>query len=137
MKLITGFSRFCTLALAAGITLSAQSPIVVSRDGKYLGNLSSNPYDPNSIANPYGRYGSPYQADSVNNPYGRYGSPYSNQSANNPYATEAPIVIAPRPSYTGGYPVYRSAPSVRPIMEYYRPVLPAYPMAPVMGVLPY
>jgi len=121
MKLITGFSRFCTLALAAGITLSAQSPIVVSRDGKYLGNLSSNPYDPNSIAYPYGRYG----------------SPYSNQSANNPYATEAPIVIAPRPSYTGGYPVYRSAPSVRPIMEYYRPVLPAYPMAPVMGVLPY
>jgi hypothetical protein len=126
--------KLITLALAAGMALSAQSPIVVSRDGKYLGNLSSNPYDPNSIANPYGRYGSPYQADSVNNPYGRYGSPYSNQSANNPYATEAPIVIAPRPSYTGGYPVYRSAPSVRPVMEYYTPVLP---VAPVMGVLPY
>jgi len=128
--------KLITLALAGAIALSAQSPIVVSRDGKYLGNLSSNPYDPNSIANPYGRYGSPYQSDSVNNPYGRYGSPYSNQSANNPYATQAPIVIAPRPSYTGGYPVYH-APAVRPAMSYYTPVLPAYPMAPVMGVLPY
>jgi len=129
--------KLITLALAAGITLSAQSPIVVSRDGKYLGNLSSNPYDPNSIANPYGRYGSPYQSDSVNNPYGRYGSPYSNQSANNPYATQAPIVIAPRPAYTGGYPVYHAPAPVRPAMSYYAPVLPAYPMAPVMGVLPY
>jgi len=109
--------KLITLALAAGITLSAQSPIVVSRDGKYLGDLSSNPYSPNSIANPYGRYG----------------SPYSNQSANNPYATEAPIVIAPRPSYTGGYPVY-TAPPVRPAMTYYTPVLP---VAPVTGVLVY
>lgn len=26
----------------------------------YLGNLSANPYDANSVANPYGRYGSQY-----------------------------------------------------------------------------
>ena len=126
--------KLITLALAAGITLSAQSPIVVSRSGQYLGTLSANQYDPNSISNPYGRYGSPYQSDSVNNPYGRYGSPYSNQSANNPYATEAPIVIAPRPSYTGGYPVYHAPAPVRPAMTYYTPVLP---VAPVMGVLVY
>ena len=74
-----------------GITLpaSAQSPIIVSPDGKYLGNLNSNPYDPNSVSNPYGRYGSPYSADSINNPYGVYGSPYSTQSPNNPYALGA------------------------------------------------
>jgi len=122
------------LTVAGALALAAQSPIVVSQDGKYLGNLSSNQYDPNSIANPYGRYGSPYQADSVNNPYGRYGSPYSNQSANNPYATQAPIVIAPRPAYTGGYPVYHAPSPVRPAMTYYTPVLP---VAPVMGVLVY
>jgi hypothetical protein len=61
------------------------SPQIYSQEGKYLGNLNSNPYDPNSVSNPYGRYGSQYSPDSINNPYGRYGSPYSPESANNPY----------------------------------------------------
>lgn len=61
--------------------------------GKYLGKLSSDPYDSDSVSNPYGQYGSQYSPDSVNNPYGQYGSPYSNSSANNPYATEAPVLI--------------------------------------------
>ncbi|NBT44103.1 MAG: hypothetical protein EBT06_04125 [Gammaproteobacteria bacterium] len=56
-----------------------------SQEGRYLGNLNANPYDPNSVSNPYGQYGSPYSPDSINNPYGRYGSPYSPDSANNPY----------------------------------------------------
>ena len=59
---------------------------------QYLGNLSSNRYDPNSTSNPYGQYGSPYSPNSINNPYGRYGSPYSNESVNNPYATQAPHI---------------------------------------------
>jgi hypothetical protein len=65
----------------------AQSPIIVAPDGTYLGNFNSNPYDPNSIANPYGPYGNPYSPDSVTNPYGRYGNPYSPTSPNNPYVT--------------------------------------------------
>lgn len=64
-----------------------------SAEWKYLGDLSSNQYAPNSISNPYGRYGSEYSRDSINNPYGRYGSKYSNQSPNNPYATDAPKLI--------------------------------------------
>ena len=73
----------------------AQSPIIVSPDGRYLGNLNANPYDPNSVANPYGHYGSPYSHDSINNPYGPYGSPYSPRSAHNPYAPNPPMVITP------------------------------------------
>jgi hypothetical protein len=61
------------------------SPQIYSQEGRYLGNLNANPYDPNSVSNPYGQYGSPYSPDSINNPYGRYGSPYSPDSANNPY----------------------------------------------------
>jgi hypothetical protein len=61
------------------------SPRIYAPDGKYLGNLNSNQYDPNSVANPYGRYGSPYSPDSINNPYGQYGNPYSPNSVNNPY----------------------------------------------------
>jgi len=81
-----------TLMLAIAVFLAlvgaarAGSPYIVSPDGKYLGNLNNNPYDPNSVANPYGRYGNPYSPDSINNPYGRYGNPYSPDSVTNPYA---------------------------------------------------
>jgi hypothetical protein len=70
----------------------ADTPSIYSQDGQYLGNLSNNRYDPESVNNPYGEYGNKYSADSINNPYGRYGSKYSNESANNPYATQAPII---------------------------------------------
>lgn len=79
------------LCIAAGPVL-ADPPSLYSRDGKYLGNLSTNKYDPNSVSNPYGRYGSRYSPDSINNPYGVHGSKYSNESPNNPYATSAPRV---------------------------------------------
>ncbi len=71
----------------------AGPPILVSPDGKYLGTLSADQYDPDSVSNPHGRYGSEYSSDSINNPYGQYGSQHSNDSANNPYATNPPIII--------------------------------------------
>ncbi len=49
-------------------------PQIYSPDGTYLGNLSSNRFDPNSVSNPFGVHGSPY------------GSPSSPLSPNNPYA---------------------------------------------------
>ena len=48
--------------------VEAQAPIIIGPNGQYLGNLSANPYDPNSVANPYGRYGSRFSPDSINNP---------------------------------------------------------------------
>jgi len=68
--------------------------------GEDIGNLSSNPYDPQSTSNPYGA-GSPYNANSINNEYGEYGSPYSNKSANNPYATDAPKLYTQDGEYRG------------------------------------
>jgi len=71
----------------------AAPPILVDPStGKYLGNLSNNPYDLNSTSNPYGRYGSPYSQDSINNPFGQYGSQFSNDSPNNPYAMNPPAI---------------------------------------------
>jgi hypothetical protein len=71
----------------------AEPPHLVDRQtGKYLGNLTANQYDSNSVSNPYGRYGSEYSPDSINNPYGQYGSRYSNDSPNNPYATNPPAI---------------------------------------------
>jgi hypothetical protein len=70
------------------LTLSA-----TANADKYLGDLDKNPYNPNSVSNPYGKYGSEYSPDSINNKYGQYGSEYSSKSANNPYATEPPKII--------------------------------------------
>ncbi len=83
------------VARERSIPTRSVAPSLVGEDGTYLGALSSNRYDPNSVSNPYGRYGSPYSPDSVNNPYGRYGSPYSPHSATNPYATQAPKIVNP------------------------------------------
>jgi hypothetical protein len=81
------------------------SPQLRSADSQHtkLGNLNSNPYDPDSVANPYGQYGSPYSPNSVNNPYGVYGSPYSPYSATNPYATQAPAIVTPNGKYLGRF----------------------------------
>lgn len=78
---------------------------VVAADGQYLGRLNSNQYDPESVSNPYGKYGAPYSPTSINNPYSQYGSQYSPTSARNPYATQAPKVYytpatKPQPAYT-------------------------------------
>lgn len=70
-------------------------------EARYLGRLSSNIYDSESVSNPYSEYGSPYSADSVNNPYGEYGDQYSNTSANNPYALDAPKLYDSEGNYRG------------------------------------
>lgn len=81
-------------AIAAGalVVASATSPVqaqdsprLYGSDGTFLGNLNNNRYDPDSVSNPYGQYGSRYSPNSINNPYGMYGSPYSPYSARNPY----------------------------------------------------
>ena len=65
--------------------------VEMSFDGTYLGRVNSNPYDPESISNPYGQYGNPYSPNSINNPYGIYGNPYSPNSVTNPYSSSTNI----------------------------------------------
>lgn len=73
--------RICALIIM--FLLIGIESLVLAED---LGNLSSNPYNPNSTSNPYGKYGSPYSPDSINNPYGA-GSPFRLDSPNNPYGS--------------------------------------------------
>jgi len=64
---------------------ATEAPMLYDAQGKYMGNFSSNQYDPNSVSNPYGKYGNPYSPSSINNPFGA-GNPYSNK----------PIYVVPR-----------------------------------------
>lgn len=76
-----------TPAAAADFRNGSNSPRIYAPDGKYLGNLNNNEFDPNSVANPFGRYGSKFSPDSVNNEFGRYGNPFSPQYSN-PYGQD-------------------------------------------------
>lgn len=90
--------RYLTAFLIFAVFIFVVSSIAVSDD--YLGNLSANPYDPDSSSNPFG-YGSPFNPDSVNNPFGTYGSPYSSEGATNPFATNAPKLYDSQGNYRG------------------------------------
>jgi hypothetical protein len=72
---------------------ATQTPRLYGQDGTYLGKLSTNPYDPDSVSNPFGRFGSPFSPNSINNPFGRFGSEFSPYSPLNPYATQPPVVV--------------------------------------------
>ena len=78
------------LAIVLLVPMIASAQSLYANDGRYLGEMNRNQYDPNSTSNPYGRYGSQYSPDSINNPYGTYGSQYSPLSPNNPYAVGTP-----------------------------------------------
>jgi hypothetical protein len=63
---------------------SGNSPRLYDSQGQFRGNLNANQFDPNSVANPYGQYGSQYSPNSINNPYGA-GSQFRQDSPTNPY----------------------------------------------------
>jgi len=60
---------------------------LVAEDGTYLGKLTTNKFDSDSIFNEYGTYGSKYSSKSIWNEYGTYGSKYSSKSIWNEYGT--------------------------------------------------
>lgn len=65
---------------------------LVANDGQFLGKLCLNIYDPESILNQYGLYGSQYSTTSINNKYSMYGSLYSSLSPFNPYTSTPPSI---------------------------------------------
>ena len=84
-----------TIAIATVIMVAdcstdvfAESPRIYSAPdsrghSKYLGNYSTNKFDPRSVSNPHSKYGSQHSPSSVNNPHGRFGSIFSPSSRNN------------------------------------------------------
>lgn len=74
---------------------SAKSPaekdsFLKSQDGQFLGRITTNRLDQESILNPYGPYGSHYSQTSIFNQYSPYGSLYGQFSINNPYSSSPP-----------------------------------------------
>ena len=59
---------------------------------EFLGVISNDKYDSNSIANRYGSYGSKYSSKSIFNRYSLYGSEYSILSPFNSIASKPPMI---------------------------------------------
>ncbi len=74
------------------IRIERRESFIIASDGQFLGKLSLNKYDLESILNPYGSYGSIYSALSIYNPFSTYGSKYSSLSPFNPYTFTPPII---------------------------------------------
>ncbi|OPG91292.1 hypothetical protein B2I21_34915 [Chryseobacterium mucoviscidosis] len=80
-------------SISSTVSISPSELKLYSNDGKeFLGTISTNSYDSDSIFNKYGNYGSSYSTTSITNKYGTYGGEYSNESAYNKYATKPPIL---------------------------------------------
>lgn len=63
---------------------------LIAQNNQYLGKITDNSYDNDSILNEYGPYGSQYSNTSIFNPYSPYGSEYGAYSLNNPYCSTPP-----------------------------------------------
>jgi hypothetical protein len=84
----------------AQTTPAQHDSYLLAQDGQYLGGITGNQYDTNSILNPYGPYGSQYSSTSIFNPYSQYGSEYGRYSVNNPYCSTPPRLFI-RGSFLG------------------------------------
>lgn len=74
------------------IRIQSRESFLLANDGQFLGKLSLNNFDPESISNEYSFYGNKYSAYSIFNQYGQYGSPYSSLSPNNAYTSTPPVI---------------------------------------------
>jgi hypothetical protein len=67
---------------------------IYSNDGEeFLGTLSTNVYDSDSIFNKFGSYGSEFGANSIWNKFGNYGSEFSSDSAFNKFSSSPPLLV--------------------------------------------
>lgn len=66
---------------------------IVAADGTFLGVISTNPVDSNSITNVVGKYGSIVSNFSIFNIVGNYGSIVSQQSPFNIVSSDPPRII--------------------------------------------
>jgi hypothetical protein len=64
-----------------------------AQDGQYLGRITTNKSDNQSIINKYGPFGSKYSKTSIFNKYSPYGSRYGSYSVNNPHCIQPPRLI--------------------------------------------
>jgi len=72
--------------------INNKESFLLANDGQYLGKLSLNQFDAESIFNKFGIYGSQFSATSIFNQFGIYGSQFSALSPNNQFTSTPPKI---------------------------------------------
>jgi hypothetical protein len=62
-------------------------------DNTFLGKVTKNSFDTNSLANEFGTFGNPYSSSSIFNEYATYGNPYSQLSPFNEFSRIPPRFV--------------------------------------------
>lgn len=70
-----------------------QGSFISANDGQFLGTISSNRFDLDSIANPFGTYGNTFSNLSIWNEFGTYGNTFSTMSPFNAFTTTPPVIV--------------------------------------------
>ena len=69
------------------------SSYLMAQDGEYIGEISSNQFDSESICNDFGKFGSEFSNTSIRNEFGPYGSEFRTYSAYNPFTSSPPLIL--------------------------------------------
>jgi len=75
------------------IRLKKGESFIIADDGQFLGKLTSNEFDSDSLLNNYGPYGNEYSPTSIFNKYGTYGGEFSMKSPFNEYSSTPPKIF--------------------------------------------
>ena len=74
------------------IRIRRQESFIVANDGQFLGRLTLNKFNNESVSNEFCPYGSIYSSTSIFNQYSTYGSQYSALSPFSQYSTTPPRI---------------------------------------------
>jgi glutaredoxin-related protein len=66
---------------------------LIANDNEYLGKLTSNEYDSDSLLNQFGPYGNEFSPKSIFNEFGTYGSEFSSLSPFNKFTSTPPKIF--------------------------------------------
>lgn len=106
VSLFRGLSSLLVFSFVVVPELPAQSNAALLLFGGenhkiFLGCLTCWKYSSDSIANPYGHYGSRYSSESIFNKFSEYGSRFSQYGVCNRYATHPPVIVDDDGNYYG------------------------------------
>jgi hypothetical protein len=71
---------------------SLEGTQLFANNGQFLGKITSNTFDSDSIGNQFGRYGSAYSSVSIFNEYGIYGGEFAALSPFNQFSSTPPTI---------------------------------------------
>jgi hypothetical protein len=82
-------------AEAGAVSLHCFEPILLAKDGAYLGRASSSTFAPEGVCNPNSLYGNDFGTYSIHNKNGTYGNSFSLESPYAPNNFDGPAVACP------------------------------------------